>query len=156
MSRYRRVWLAQLYDSNISRILIIVLHSNSLSRRPPLTVDKEFSESIIYFSLCIVCQKSPWSTKMHLLPSISEILSQTWYHCVQNAKRHYMSLISLCQHGFCHRLFIWACYLFLGWPAMHCSARISRINNMLRQATKTEWHQVHITCFSTLRWSYKS
>ncbi len=34
--------------------------------------------------------------KICLIPSISEILSQTWYHCIQYSKRHHMSLFSYC------------------------------------------------------------
>ena len=32
--------------------------------------------------------------KIDLISSISEIQSQTWYHCIQYTKRHHMSLIS--------------------------------------------------------------
>ena len=38
----------------------------------------------------------PGGRKIHLIPSISEILLQTCYHCVQYTRRHLMSLISHC------------------------------------------------------------
>ncbi len=34
--------------------------------------------------------------KMDLISSISEIQSQTWYHCIQCPKRHHMSIFSHC------------------------------------------------------------
>ena len=39
----------------------------------------------------------PGGRKMDLISSISEIPSQTWYHCFQYTRRHHMSLISLFQ-----------------------------------------------------------
>ncbi len=64
-----------------------------------------------------VCQKLSWGRTIAAIPSISDILSQMWYHCVQYTSHHLMSLISHCQHGFCQSWLIWACYLFLGWSA---------------------------------------
>ena len=60
----------------------------------------------------------PGGRKIHLIPSITEIQSQMWHHCVQYTRRHHMSLIAHCQHGFCQRLLIWAWYLFFRWSAL--------------------------------------
>ena len=38
----------------------------------------------------------PGGRKNDLIPSISEILSQTWYHCIQHTTRHHMRLGSHC------------------------------------------------------------
>ncbi len=46
----------------------------------------------IYDDQSVKCYRG--GRKIDLIPSISEIQSQTWYHCVQYTRRQLMSLIS--------------------------------------------------------------
>ena len=41
---------------------------------------------------CVKCY--PGGRKMDLIPSISELQSQAWYHCIQYTTHHHMRLIS--------------------------------------------------------------
>ena len=42
----------------------------------------------------VKCYPGGW--KIDHIPSISEIRSQTWYHCIQYTRHHHMSLVSHC------------------------------------------------------------
>ena len=41
-------------------------------------------------------KRYPGGRKIDLISSISDIQSQTWYHCIQYTERHHMSLFSYC------------------------------------------------------------
>ncbi len=54
--------------------------------------------------------------KLHLIPSISKILLQKWYHCAQYTKHHHMSLILL-SYGYSTVSFR---YVINSWDDQHC------------------------------------
>ncbi len=74
----------------------------------------------------------PGGPNIELIPTIPEILSQTWCHCVQYTRRHHMSLVPFCQHHFPHSWLIWICYLLLRWPGLLAVQAIIRINKLLK------------------------
>ncbi len=55
--------------------------------------------------------------KIHFIPSISEILSQMWYHCVQYTRRHHIQPNLT---------------LLAPFPAKQAVQTTSRINSMLK------------------------
>ncbi len=48
----------------------------------------------LYWNQLYYVKCYPGGLKIDLIPSESEILSQTWYHCIQYTKPHHMSLVS--------------------------------------------------------------
>ena len=63
----------------------------------------------------------PGGRKTELILSISEILSQMCYHCIQYTKRQLMNLVSFCYHHLPQCWLFRIYYLFLRWPALHLS-----------------------------------
>ena len=83
---------------------------------------------------------SQWWIKYLLILSTFEILPLEWYHCIQYAKRHHMSLASFCWHQFQQRWTIWTCYLSLSWPALPPGQTSSIINGLLTYVKFSKKH----------------
>ena len=112
----------------------IILHS--IKSDNTKTITPVLMHFTILWRLCRMlpklCQMLSWRTKnwAHYI-NISDNVTM-WYHDVHYIRRHLMSLIPHCWPGFCQTLLIWACYLFLRWPALLAVQVISRINIMLK------------------------